>query len=129
MPPVKGFVLKVGINAVAIWVASYVVSGVHVGGKGSTNTILTLLVVGALFGFVNALIKPIVVILTLPINIVTLGLFTFVINAMMLEIVAWLSDKLGIAFAIDRFFWNAIGAAVVVSLVSLVLSMVLKDRT
>jgi putative membrane protein len=129
MRAVKGFVLKVGINAVAIWVASYVVSGVHAGGKGTGNTILTLLVVGALFGFVNALIKPVVVILTLPINIVTLGLFTFVINAMMLEIVAWLSDKLGIAFAIDSFFWSAIGAAVVVSMISLILSMVLKDRT
>ena len=119
--------MKVVVNAVAIWVATAVVPGVETSGDGTGRTILTLLVVGALFGVVNALVKPIVKLFSLPFYILTLGLFAFVVNALMLEIVSWLSGRLNISFHIDHFFWDAIGAAIVVTFVSMILNLVLPD--
>ncbi|MBT0771336.1 phage holin family protein [Kineosporia sp. J2-2] len=119
--------IKVLVNAVAIWVATAVVPGVEVSGDSTGKTVLTLVVVGAIFGVVNAIIKPVVKLFSLPFYILTLGLFAFVVNALMLELVAWLSDQLNISFTIDDFFWSAIGAAVVVTFVSMVLNLVLPD--
>ncbi len=119
--------IKVVVNAVAIWVATAIVPGVEVTGGDTGETVLTLLVVGAIFGVVNAIIKPVVKLFSFPFYILTLGLFAFVVNALMLELVAWLSDQLSISFTIDDFFWSAIGAAVVVTFVSMVLNLVLPD--
>ena len=121
------FLMKVVVNAVAVWVASLIVPGVHVGGGDTTKTVVTLLVVGVLFGLVNAIIKPVVRFFAFPFYILTLGLLAFVVNAAMLEIVAWVSGRLDIAFSIDRFFWSVILAAIVVSIVSLLLHVVLPD--
>jgi putative membrane protein len=124
---VTELIVKVIVNAVAIWVATAVVPGVEVSGDGVPRTIVTLLVVGAIFGLVNTLVKPIVKLFSLPFYILTLGLFAFIVNAAMLEIVSWLSDKWNISFHIDDFFWSAIGAAIVVTFVSMVLNLVLPD--
>ncbi len=124
----QNILIKVLVNAVAIWVATAVIPGVEVSGDSTGRTIVTLLVVGAIFGVVNAIIKPVVKLFSFPFfYILTLGLFAFVVNALMLELVAWLSDQLSISFTIDDFFWSAIGAAVVVTFVSMVLNLVLPD--
>jgi putative membrane protein len=120
--------VKIAVNAVAIWVATVILDGVSVDAKDTTHKILTLAVVGALFGLVNAFIKPVVKLFSLPFYILTLGLFAFVVNAFMLEIVSWISDKVGISFHIDHFFWSAIGAAIVVTFVSMVLNLVMPDE-
>jgi putative membrane protein len=127
---VKQLIVKIVVNAVAIWVAAAVVPGVVVSQEDPSlgRKIFTLLVVGAIFGVVNALIKPIVKLFSLPFYILTLGLFAFVVNALMLLLVSWLSDQLNISFHIDDFFWSAIGAAVVVTFVSMVLNLVLPDN-
>jgi putative membrane protein len=122
-------IIKIVVNAVAIWVATAVVPGVAIS-EGDANLgrkIITLLVVGAIFGVVNALIKPIVKLFSLPFYILTLGLFAFVVNALMLMLASWLAEQLNISFHIDDFFWSAIGAAVVVTFVSMVLNLVLPD--
>jgi putative membrane protein len=123
-------IIKIVVNAVAIWVATAIVPGVVVSeGEASLGRkILTLLVVGAIFGVVNALVKPIVKLFSLPFYILTLGLFAFVVNALMLLLVSWLSEQLNISFHIDDFFWSAIGAAIVVTFVSMVLNLVLPDN-
>jgi putative membrane protein len=124
-----GLIIKVVVNAVAIWVATAVVPGVTVsdGDAGVGRKIVTLLIVGAIFGVVNAIIKPIVKLFSFPFYVLTLGLFAFVVNALMLLLVSWLADQLDISFHIDDFFWSAIGAAVVVTFVSMVLHLVLPD--
>lgn len=124
----REFLTKVVVNAVAVWVATLVVPGVTVTGQGAAKTIGTLLIVGLIFGVVNAVIKPIVVLLSLPFYILTLGLFAFVVNALMLWLVAWLSESLRLSFSIDDFFWSAIGAAVVVTFVSMILNIVIPDK-
>jgi putative membrane protein len=129
MPCVREFLTKVVVNAIAVWVATIVVPGVTVTGHGAAKTIGTLLLVGVVFGVVNAVIKPIVKLLALPFYVLTLGLFAFVVNAFMLWLVSWLSEALRISFSIDDFFWSAIGAAVVVTFVSMVLNIVIPDES
>ena len=89
--------------------------------------ILTLLAVGALFGLVNAIIKPIALLLSLPLIILTLGLFVLVVNALLFWLIGAISDGLGVPFEVDGF-WAAFWGAIVVSLVSWLLSIVVKDR-
>lgn len=112
-------VIRIVINAIALWVAAYLLPGIHL-----TDNVVGLLVVALVFGVVNALIKPIVSILTCPINVLTLGLFTLVINALMLMLTGALvgSER----FSVGGFWWALVGA-LVVSVVSLVLSMFLSN--
>lgn len=99
------------INALALMVVAWLFGGVHVSG------LLSLLIAAAVLGWVNAYIRPFVVLLTLPLNLVTLGLFTFVVNALMLI----LTSALVPGFAV-RGFWTAVGASLVLAVVSGVLS-------
>jgi putative membrane protein len=103
----RGILLKWLINALALFVATYVVKGIEVSGASS------LFLAAALLGILNALIRPILIILTLPINIITLGLFTLVINGAML----WLVAVIIKGFVIHGF-WPAIFGALIISLVS-----------
>lgn len=121
------FLVKVIINALAIWVATWIVPGVTVTGDTTADKLLTYGLVGLIFGVVNAFIKPIVKLLTLPFYVLTLGLMAFIVNAFMLELTEWFSGVVGLGFHIDDFFWSAIGAAVVVTIVVLLLET-LVDR-
>ncbi len=123
------FLIRVGINAVALWVAALVVSGVNLAEDqvSTGRKILTIVLVALVFGLVNAVIKPIAKFFSFPFIILTLGLFTFVVNAFMLQITEWISDAVGLSFTIDDFFWDAVLAAIVITLVSWVLSVVLPE--
>ena len=131
MQRVGSFLIKVAVNAAAIWLATLVIPGVGVsaqeGETGALENILTFLVIGLIFGLVNAVIKPIVKVLSLPFYILTLGLFAFLVNAFMLQITEWVSEATSLTFYIDEFFWDAILAAIVVTFVSLVLNLILPD--
>ena len=126
---VTNFLIRVGINAVALWVAALVVPGVDLAENQTswTTKVVTIVLVALLFGLVNAVIKPIVKFFSFPFVILTLGLFTFVVNAFMLQITEWISDGVGLSFRIDSFFWDAVLAAIVITLVSWVLSVILPD--
>lgn len=123
------FLIRVGINAVALWVAALVVSGVNLAEDqvSTGRKVLTIVLVALVFGLVNAVIKPIAKFFSFPFIILTLGLFTFVVNAFMLQITEWISDAVGLSFTIDAFFWDAVLAAIVITLVSWVLSVVLPE--
>jgi putative membrane protein len=122
------FAIKVVVNAVAIWVATVLIDGVGVtGGDSTSSRVLTYLFIGLLFGIVNAIVKPVVRVLAFPFYIVTLGLFTFVVNALMLELTSWLSGHTQLALNIDQFWWDAVLAALVVTVVSMVLNAILPD--
>ena len=110
------FVLRLVVNAVAVFLAANLVPGLHVTGPGIA------LLAGVFLGFVNAVIKPILFVLTLPFTIVTLGLFIFVVNAICLALVAWLIP----GFRIDGF-WSALAGAIVISIVSWLLNAIVND--
>jgi len=98
-----GFLLRLLIAALSLWVASLIVPGVSISGGG------TLLLAALLLGIVNALVRPVVVLLTLPLTLLTLGLFLLVVNAAMFGIVAALLD----GFRVSGFFSALLGAIVV----------------
>ncbi|HYY09955.1 MAG TPA: phage holin family protein [Kineosporiaceae bacterium] len=123
----RGIITKVVINAVAIWIATLVVPKVEVHASSLGNRILTLLVVGALFGLINTFLKPVVKLFTLPLYLLTLGLISFVVNALMLKVVEWLSGRIGISFDAGPFFWSTLGAAVVITFVSMILNVTVPD--
>lgn len=103
------FVLRGVFAALGFWVATYVVEGLRIDGPA------TLVLAGLLLGLVNAIVRPIAVILTFPITVVTIGIFLLVINAAMVGLVAWLLPGMTIAG-----FWPALFTSVIVWVVSLV---------
>ena len=125
----KNFLIRVVVNGVALWVAALVLPGVNLANGDSTwtNKALTVLFVALVFGVINAFIKPIATLLSLPFIVLTLGLFTLVVNAFMLQITEWICGWLNLDFTIDDFFWDAVLAAVVITFVSWVLNIVLPD--
>lgn len=99
-----GFVLRALITAIGLWIATRWVSGVQIDDAG------TLILAGALLGVVNAIIRPIAILLTLPITILTLGFFLLVVNAAMVALVAAILP----GFHIYGGFWSAFGTALIV---------------
>jgi putative membrane protein len=110
------------INAVALWITPYFVSGISYQGSWAS-----LLLVALVFGVLNASLRPLLKLLTFPLLILTLGLFTFVINAFMLLITGWISDRLNLGFHVAGF-WSAFWGGLVISIVSLVMSLLVKSR-
>jgi putative membrane protein len=115
-------ILRILINAFAIWLTSMLLARFNFSGS-----ILNLIIVAVIFGLVNALVRPIVKLLTLPINLMTLGLFTLVINTLMLILTIWLSDSLSLTGGLFENFLIAFVAAIIISIVSMILSWFLPD--
>ena len=115
------FIIRLLVNAAALWVATQLVPGVSFSGGA-----LPLLAVALVFGVVNALIRPAARILTFPLIILTLGIFALVINGLMLWLTSSLSSALGLGFHVSGF-WPAFWGALVVSLVSTLLSLFIAE--
>lgn len=119
--------LRLIINAVALLVTAWIVPGIHLGAAGPHPTKhdwVTLLIVALIFGVVNVVIRPIIILLSLPLEIITLGLFTFVINAFMLLLTSWIAQGMGVGFRIDGFLPALVGS-LIITIVSFVLSRIL----
>jgi putative membrane protein len=123
--------LRVAVNGVALWVAALIVPGISFGAQSSlTSEIISIAAVGLIFGLLNAVVRPILFLLSLPLLILTLGLFTFVLNAIMLSLTSWVAETVGLSFTVEHFFWDAVLGALVISIVSLMLSLLYQeDRT
>jgi len=95
------------VNGLAVWITSYVLPGVNVDG------FLTAIIVAVILGIVNAVLKPLLILLTIPITVLSLGLFIFVINALLILLVA----KIVPGFTVESFWW-ALGFSLVLSIVN-----------
>jgi putative membrane protein len=115
------FIVRLLVNAAALWVATEIVPGVRFQGEW-----LAFFGVAFTFGVLNAVVRPVAWVLTFPLIIVTLGLFLFVVNGLMLWLTSSLSEGLGLGFRVSGF-WAAFWGALVVSLVSTILSMLVAD--
>ncbi|MGX9899347.1 phage holin family protein [Arthrobacter sp. SA17] len=135
----RSFIVRVVINGLALWIASWILPGLDIStsaaseavartgvteGTDTIGLILAYLFIGLIFGLVNAFVRPLVSLLSLPITILTLGLFTIIINAAMLYLTSWLSSFTPVDFTIDSFFWTAILAAIIITVISLVASRI-----
>jgi len=110
-------ILRWLVNTIALFIVATVVPGFHY------QSLVTLAIAALILGLLNAIVRPILFLLTLPITIVTLGLFLIVLNAAMLELTAWLVS----GFRIDSFGWACVGA-LVLALISLVTSRIGRER-
>lgn len=119
-------VIRVVVNAIALWVATVIVSGVEIESASTQEQVITLLVVAAIFALVNVVVRPIVQLLSLPLYVLTLGLFTFVVNALMLWLTSWIAGLFDVPFSVDGF-WAAVLGALVISFVSWLLNLLLPD--
>ncbi len=118
----RSLVLHWLLNAAALWVAAWLLPGLDFQG-----TIVQLFLVAAVFGLVNSLVRPVLTVLTCPLIVVTLGLFTLVINGLMLWLTGALSARWGLGFAVSGF-WAAFFGGMVVGIVSMVLSLMLPGK-
>ena len=123
-----GFLVKVAVNAVALWVAAWLVPGITFGEGKFGSKFATVVLVAIVFGVINAVVKPIAKLLSFPVIILTLGLFTFIVNAFMLQLTEWVADPLGLSFTIAHFFWDAVLGALIITIVSMVLGWVIPDH-
>ena len=119
------FLLRASVTGLALWVVTLVVPGINfVGGDTTLQRVGIVLVVAVIFGLVNAFIKPVVQLLSIPLYILTLGLFHVVINALMLWITAWITEHTTHwGLQINHFWWTAVWAAIVLSIVGWLFSL------
>ena len=122
------FLLRAALTGLALWVVTLVVPGIDfVGGDSTMARVGIIFVVAVIFGVVNAIIKPVVQIISIPLYVLTLGLIHVVINAFMLMITSWITEHTTHwGLSIDSFWWTAIWAALVLSLVTWLLSLVVQ---
>jgi putative membrane protein len=120
------FLIWVLVNALALAAATWIMGGITLTDDSRSDQVLTLIGVALVFGVVNAIVRPIVNLLSLPLIILTLGLMIFVVNALMLMLTSWISGKLDLGFHVDGF-WTALGGALVITVATWLLGLVLKD--
>lgn len=118
-------VIRILINAAALWVAVQVLDGFNFDYDGESW--LGFLIIALILGAINTVVKPVLKLLSLPAVILTLGLFLLLVNAVVLAITVWVSEQLGLALTSDGFGWTFL-AALIVSLVSWVLESFLGQR-
>jgi putative membrane protein len=121
------FIVRTLASALALAAAAAVIEGIAVTSDNTGSQILTLLGVAVIFGLINAIVRPVVRLLTLPLFVLTLGLFTFVVNALMLLLTSWISERLDLAFVVEGFGAAFLGA-LVISVVSFVINVALPDE-
>ena len=122
-----GFLVRVVVTAVALWIATLIVSGLDVTGADTTENILTLLAVALIFGIVNAVLKPIIKVVGCVFYLLTLGLIALVVNALLFMLTGWLARQLDLPFVVDGF-WAAFWGAIVVAVVSWLISLAIPER-
>jgi putative membrane protein len=121
------FLVRVVVNAVALGVACWLLADISLSGGTTSEQLVRLLLVAVVFGVVNAVVRPVVKLLSLPFIILTLGLLIFVINALMLMLTSWLSGQIGLGFHVDGFGTALVGA-LIITIVSWGLDLVLPDE-
>jgi putative membrane protein len=108
------FLIKLFVNAAALWVTTLIVAGVSVQSYADDTVavVLTYLLIALIFGFVNGVVGGFVRVVAFPLYVLTLGLVSFIVNGLLLLLVAWISDLLGFGLVIDGFWWGVLGAFV-----------------
>ncbi len=117
------FLTWLAVNALALGAATWLLDGITLTGGTDTERLVTLLVVGAIFGLVTSFVRPVVRLLSLPLIVVTLGLMLLVINALMLLLTSAIADGIDLGFHVDGF-WTALWGSIVISIASIILEAI-----
>lgn len=121
-------IVKLLINSLALWLTTIIVAGVSIvpfEPGGTLELVLTLVLVAAIFGIVNAVVGNFIRIVAFPIYILTLGLISLIVNGLLLLLAAWLSSLFGFGLVIESFWWGVLGA-LVLGLISWLIGILLR---
>ncbi|HEY6739746.1 MAG TPA: phage holin family protein [Actinopolymorphaceae bacterium] len=118
--------VRIVVNALALWAAT-LIPGIELTDSTTTDKIVTLLLVGAIFGVINAVIKPIIKLLGCGLYLLTLGLIAFIVNALLFMLGGWVSEQFGLGFEVEGF-GPAFFGAIVMGIVSFGITVVLPDN-
>ncbi|MFB9234809.1 phage holin family protein [Plantactinospora siamensis] len=121
------FLIRLVINAFALWVTTLVVDGIDVTARTAGGKAGTVLVVALIFGVVNAVLKPIIRVVGCVFYVVTLGLFALVVNALLFLLTGWIAERSHLPFSVNGF-WAAFWGAIVMAVLSWIISLVVPDR-
>ncbi len=121
------FLLWVTVNALALAAAAGLLDGIRLTGATTEDRVITLVLVAIIFGLVNAVVRPVVKLISFPFIILTLGLLVLVINALMLLLTSWLSEQLTLGFHVEGF-WTAVFGGIVIMIATWALEAVFPER-
>ncbi|MCM3658952.1 phage holin family protein [Agromyces mediolanus] len=121
------FIVKTIVVALALWLTTFIVAGVSVVPYEDTQlaTILTYLLVAAIFGVVNAIVGGFIRVVAFPIYVITLGLISFIVNGLLLLLVDWISGLIGFGLEVEGFWWGVLGA-LVLGLISWLIGLIVR---
>jgi putative membrane protein len=122
-----GILIRLVVSAVSLWIATLVIDGIHLTADTVPKKIGTLLAVAAIFGIVNAVLRPIIKVIGCGLYVLTLGLISIVVNALLFLLTSWISGQLSLPFHVDDFWPSAILGALLVGIVSWLLNMLVPD--
>jgi putative membrane protein len=121
------FLVRLVLTALALWLATAIVSGIDLYGDSALEKVLSLLLVALIFTLVNTVVKPIVMMIGCALYVLTLGLFGLIVNALMFWLTGWVSEQLSLGFSVDGF-WPAFWGAIIVSLAMWVMDLLSPRR-
>jgi putative membrane protein len=122
-----GIIIRLVITAVSLWIATLLIDGIELTTESVPGKIGTLLAVAAIFGIVNAVLRPIIKIIGCALYVLTLGLIAIVVNALLFMLTSWIAGQFDLPFHVDDFWPSAVFGALIVGVVSWVLNMVVPD--
>ncbi|GIM91271.1 hypothetical protein Ato02nite_030640 [Paractinoplanes toevensis] len=122
-----GILIRLVITAVSLWISTLVISGIELNTDSVPKKVVTLLVVAAIFGIVNAVLRPIIKVIGCGLYVLTLGLIAVVVNGLLFLLTSWIAGELDLPFHVDNFWPSAVLGALLVGVVSWVLNMLVPD--
>jgi putative membrane protein len=122
-----GLIVRLAVNAFTLWLSTLIIKGITVEGTAGRK-VLTLVLVAALFGIINAVLRPIIKTIGCWAYFLTLGLISLVVNGALLMLTSYLADKINLSFHVDKFWPTAVLGALLISIVSWVLNLLIPDK-
>jgi putative membrane protein len=123
-----GIIIRLLITAFSLWIATVLIEGIELTTDSNAKKVLTLIVVAAIFGIINAVLRPIIKVVGCGLYILTLGLIALVVNGALFLLTSWIADQLDVPFHVENFWPSAVLGALIVSVVSWLLNMLVPDR-
>jgi putative membrane protein len=122
-----GIIIRLLITAFSLWIATVLIDGIELTTDSNTNKVLTLIVVAVIFGIINAVLRPIIKVIGCGLYILTLGLIALVVNGALFMLTSWIAGQFDLPFHVDDFWPSAVLGALIVSVVSWLLNMLVPD--
>lgn len=120
----KGLLIRLGITAVAFWLATLLIPGITLDANSATETVTTLILVAAIFGVVNAVLQPIIRTVGCGLYLLTLGLIALVVNGLLFLLTSWIAGEAGLPFNVDGFWPAAVLGALFIGVVTWLLGAI-----